>query len=148
MQRSTTDGTGAIFISLLGIPFSMYQSIAVCENGARPCPESDFTSCFSASKIRSGTSPPIEQAPWSVTLSARIVPAAASAAFPSASRISIPAATAFAPPAATAPVLLTAFQPISCVFGIGFSFASSETCPISFFALEHSIKSYLAQRLN
>src|SRR5437588_12909803 len=62
--------------------------------------------------MRSGTSPPMEHWPWSVTLSARMVAAAASAALPPPSRRAIPAATAAAPPAATAPVLLVAFQPI------------------------------------
>ena len=62
-HRSTTEGTGAILMSWPGIPFFMYQSIAACESGARPWPLSAFTSCLLASKIRRGTSPPIEQAP-------------------------------------------------------------------------------------
>src|SRR5262245_527069 len=57
-----------------------------------------------------GTSPPKQKALASVTLSARMVAAAASAALPPAFRISRPASTAPCPPATTAPLLPDAFQ--------------------------------------
>ncbi len=50
-----------------------------------------------------GTSPPKQNERASVTLSARIVAAPASAALPPRLRISIPACTASRPPAATTP---------------------------------------------
>src|SRR5215831_3889240 len=58
-----------------------------------------------------GTSPPKQKPPESVTLRARIVAAAASAAFPPPLRICRPAATASAPPALTAPWLPVASEP-------------------------------------
>ncbi|OQB41790.1 MAG: hypothetical protein BWY06_00771 [Candidatus Latescibacteria bacterium ADurb.Bin168] len=114
MQRSTTEGTGAILMSS-GMPFRMYHAMASSERGARPCPHSTFVCRVRASWIMSGTSPPMEQSPWSVTFSAKIVATAASAAFPPASRRLIPAATASAAPAVTTPVALVAFQPIVSV---------------------------------
>src|SRR4051812_2748386 len=50
-----------------------------------------------------GTSPPKQNPPESVTLRAKMVAAAASAALPPCLRISMPAATDSAPPALTAP---------------------------------------------
>src|SRR5215510_8771751 len=57
-----------------------------------------------------GTSPPKQKSVASVTLSARIVPTAASAALPPPRRTVSPASTASCPPAATAPCLPLACQ--------------------------------------
>src|SRR5687767_15679685 len=58
-----------------------------------------------------GTSPPKQKPRASVTLKARIVAAAASAAFPPRFSVSSPAATASAPPPTTAPFVPVASPP-------------------------------------